>query len=84
MKARAAREEAPLAAANGQQAVIAELRERIETVAPGTVLFQQPGAERVVTAEVPEPKTCPPHPKARVHKGLCGACGQNVEFDKIK
>lgn len=21
---------------------------------------------------------CPPHPPARVHKGLCSACGQNV------
>jgi hypothetical protein len=25
----------------------------------------------------PEPVDCP-HPKARVHKGLCGACGTNV------
>lgn len=31
-----------------------------------------------VTPGEPAPKTCPPHPKARVNKGLCGACGRNV------
>ena len=23
-------------------------------------------------------RQCPPHPPARIHKGLCGACGTNV------
>lgn len=32
--------------------------------------------------EVPEPKACPPHPKRRVLRGLCGACGRNVGDEK--
>ena len=60
-----------------------ELRERAGSIAPATAVFQQPGADRVVTSEVPEAKTCPPHPKRRVVKGLCGACGRNVGFEKL-
>src|ERR1700691_2934146 len=60
-KVRAGSGEAALVAAKGQQSAITELRERMETVAPGTVLFQQPGAERVITSEVPEARGCPPH-----------------------
>jgi hypothetical protein len=33
--------------------------------------------------EVPEPKGCPPHPKRRVVKALCGACGRNVGDEKV-
>lgn len=33
--------------------------------------------------EVPEPKACPPHPRRRVLRGLCGACGRNVGDEKI-
>lgn len=34
-------------------------------------------AARFVAAEKPESATCP-HPKARINKGLCGACGTYV------
>ena len=51
----------------------------------GTVTFQPPGEDPVVTAEVPpaprrsaKAKGGCPHPKARIVKGLCGACGTNV------
>lgn len=30
-----------------------------------------------VAAEEPQPASCP-HPKARINKGLCGACGTHV------
>lgn len=26
---------------------------------------------------------CPPHPRRRVMKGLCGACGRNVNGEKV-
>lgn len=26
---------------------------------------------------------CPPHPRARVHKGLCGACGRAVLDERV-
>lgn len=44
----------PPVAASSREAVMTDLRERVESIAPGTVMFQEPGAERVVTVEVPE------------------------------
>ncbi len=29
-----------------------------------------------------DPKACPPHPKRRVIRGLCGACGRAVGDEK--
>lgn len=37
---------------------------------PGRVPFREP--------KVSLPGQCPPHPKARVHRGFCGACGTHV------
>jgi predicted transcriptional regulator len=39
-----------------------------------------------VTFKAPAPASdaiCPPHPKARVHKGLCGACGRQVGTETV-
>jgi hypothetical protein len=36
-------------------ATVQHLASKVEEIAPGTVLFQQPGSGRVVTAEVPQP-----------------------------
>jgi hypothetical protein len=48
--------------------------------APPAVYTAPPARPAVYTAprREPGPAQCPPHPSARVHKGLCGACGTNV------
>lgn len=54
-------------------------RPRTVSAAPsaGTAVFAAPGEEPVVSSPVPERVACP-HPRARVNKGLCGACGTYV------
>lgn len=50
-------------------------------LAAARALAAERKAARLV--EVPEPKGCPPHPKRRVIKALCGACGRNVGDEKV-
>jgi len=45
----------PVAAESTPAETVQHLASKVEEIAPGTVLFQQPGAGRVVTAEVPQP-----------------------------
>ena len=40
-------------------------------------------ARKPRAAEFREPASCPPHPKARVLKGLCGACGRQVGDERV-
>lgn len=83
-KLRTAAAKAPLVAADRRKPVTTEHREQADAIAPGTALFQQPGTERVVTQPAPVlAPSCPPHPKRRVVKGYCGACGRNVGFEKL-
>lgn len=48
---------------------------------PGYAAFQEPEGARIVIEG--GPKSCPPHPKRRVNKGLCGLCGRNVEEEEL-
>ncbi len=52
-------------------------RPRSAAPSAGTAVFTAPGEEPVVSQPVPERVACP-HPRARVNKGLCGACGTYV------
>lgn len=47
---------APVAAENAKATVVEQLREQAEQIAPGTVMFQEPGADKHVTHPVPEPR----------------------------
>jgi hypothetical protein len=51
------------------------------------VVFAEPGGEAVTGTPVPARTVtegqCPPHPKARVFKGLCRACGRQVGSEKV-
>lgn len=48
-----------------------------ETVNAFIVAAIEEKLQRREGGSTPEPVDCP-HPRARVHKGLCGACGTNV------
>ena len=52
---------------------------RAEAVGPR----RKPRASAAPPVVLREPGTCPPHPKARVLKGLCGACGRQVGSEKV-
>ena len=59
----AVKETPPLVAANGRQSVIAELRERVEAVAPGTALFLPAGADTPVVPVHEVPDAAPGKPR---------------------
>lgn len=59
---------AALAAAERQRPPVASLDRQAEAVRQNRAAAQG---------------DCPPHPKARVHKGLCGACGRAVGGEKV-
>jgi hypothetical protein len=46
---------------------------------------RNPSAPKVAPVAFREPaeRGCPPHPKARVIKGLCRACGRQVGSEKV-
>ena len=54
-----------------------------QDVSPAPPLSVEPVYTRppVQRTRVSLPGQCPPHPKARVLKGFCGACGRSVQND---
>ncbi len=64
---------AALAIVAGVSPAVLEIRARTVTPARARKATVAPARDR---AEDHRAGNCPPHPPGRVHKGLCGACGQ--------